>query len=25
MYPLFAAEIIPYTSWLARMWYHRWI
>jgi dolichyl-phosphate-mannose-protein mannosyltransferase len=25
MYPLFAAKIIPYTSWLARMWYHRWI
>ncbi|HEX6857492.1 MAG TPA: phospholipid carrier-dependent glycosyltransferase [Streptosporangiaceae bacterium] len=25
MYPLFAAKIIPYTSWLARMWYHHWI
>ena len=25
MYPVFAAKIIPYTSWLARMWYHRWI
>ena len=25
MYPLFAAKIIPYSSWLARMWYHRWI
>ena len=25
MYPLFAAKIIPYTSWLASMWYHGWI
>jgi dolichyl-phosphate-mannose-protein mannosyltransferase len=25
MYPVLAAKVIPYTSWLARMWYHGWI
>jgi dolichyl-phosphate-mannose-protein mannosyltransferase len=25
LYPVFAAKIIPYTSWLSRMWYHGWI
>jgi dolichyl-phosphate-mannose--protein O-mannosyl transferase len=25
LYPILAGEIIPYTSWLSRMWYHGWI
>jgi dolichyl-phosphate-mannose-protein mannosyltransferase len=25
LYPILAAKVIPYTSWLARMWYHGWI
>ncbi|HEY7146070.1 MAG TPA: phospholipid carrier-dependent glycosyltransferase, partial [Streptosporangiaceae bacterium] len=25
MYPVLAAKVLPYTSWLARMWYHGWI
>jgi dolichyl-phosphate-mannose-protein mannosyltransferase len=25
MYPLLAAQVVPYTSWLSRMWYHGWI
>jgi dolichyl-phosphate-mannose-protein mannosyltransferase len=25
MYPVLAAKIVPYSSWLARMWYHGWI
>ena len=25
LYPVLAAQIVPYTSWLARMWYHGWI
>ena len=25
LYPVFTAEIIPYGSWLNRMWFHRWI
>jgi dolichyl-phosphate-mannose-protein mannosyltransferase len=25
LYPVLAAKIIPYSSWLARMWYHGWI
>jgi len=25
LYPVFTAEIIPYSSWLNRMWFHRWI
>jgi dolichyl-phosphate-mannose--protein O-mannosyl transferase len=25
LYPLLAAQIIPYSSWLTRMWYHGWI
>ncbi len=25
MYPVLAARVIPYTSWLSRMWYHGWI
>ncbi len=25
MYPVMAAQVVPYTSWLARMWYHGWI
>jgi dolichyl-phosphate-mannose-protein mannosyltransferase len=25
MYPVLTAEVIPYTSWFARMWYHGWI
>jgi dolichyl-phosphate-mannose--protein O-mannosyl transferase len=25
MYPVVAAQAVPYTSWLARMWYHGWI
>jgi dolichyl-phosphate-mannose-protein mannosyltransferase len=25
LYPVLAAKIIPYASWLSRMWYHGWI
>jgi dolichyl-phosphate-mannose-protein mannosyltransferase len=25
MYPVLAAQVIPYTSWFSRMWYHGWI
>jgi dolichyl-phosphate-mannose-protein mannosyltransferase len=25
MYPVLAAQAIPYTSWLSHMWYHGWI
>jgi dolichyl-phosphate-mannose-protein mannosyltransferase len=25
LYPILTAEIIPYSSWLSRMWFHRWI
>jgi dolichyl-phosphate-mannose--protein O-mannosyl transferase len=25
MYPVLAAKLVPYSSWLARMWYHGWI
>jgi len=25
LYPILAGSIIPYTSWLSRMWYHGWI
>jgi dolichyl-phosphate-mannose--protein O-mannosyl transferase len=25
MYPLLTAEVIPYSSWFARMWWHGWI
>jgi len=25
LYPVVAAQIIPYSQWLARMWYHGWI
>jgi len=25
LYPVLTAQAIPYTSWLARMWYHGWI
>jgi len=25
LYPVLTAEIIPYSSWLSRMWFHRWI
>jgi len=25
LYPILAAKIIPYTSWLSHMWYHGWI
>jgi dolichyl-phosphate-mannose-protein mannosyltransferase len=25
VYPVLAAQVVPYTSWLARMWYHGWI
>jgi dolichyl-phosphate-mannose--protein O-mannosyl transferase len=25
LYPVLAAKIIPYSDWLARMWYHGWI
>jgi dolichyl-phosphate-mannose-protein mannosyltransferase len=25
MYPVLAAKAVPYSSWLARMWYHGWI
>jgi len=25
MYPVLAAQVIPYASWFSRMWYHGWI
>ena len=25
LYPIFTAEVIPYASWLSRMWFPRWI
>jgi len=25
MYPVLAGQTIPYTSWLARMWFSGWI
>ena len=25
MYPVLAAQVVPYTTWLSRMWYHGWI
>jgi dolichyl-phosphate-mannose-protein mannosyltransferase len=25
LYPVLSAQVIPYTQWLARMWYHGWI
>ncbi len=25
MYPVTAAQIVPYTTWFSRMWYHGWI
>jgi dolichyl-phosphate-mannose--protein O-mannosyl transferase len=25
MYPVLTAQVIPYSSWFARMWYHGWI
>ena len=25
LYPALAAQVIPYSSWLSRMWYHGWI
>jgi len=25
LFPVFTAEIIPYASWLSKMWFHRWI
>ena len=25
LYPILAAKVIPYTSWLSHMWYHGWI
>ncbi|HYZ53094.1 MAG TPA: phospholipid carrier-dependent glycosyltransferase [Streptosporangiaceae bacterium] len=25
LYPILAAKVIPYASWLSRMWYHGWI
>jgi hypothetical protein len=25
MYPVLAAKVIPYSSWILRMWYHGWI
>jgi len=25
LYPVLTAQVIPYTSWLSRMWYHGWI
>jgi dolichyl-phosphate-mannose-protein mannosyltransferase len=25
LYPILAAKIIPYSSWLSRMWFHSWI
>ena len=25
LYPIIAAQVIPYTDWLSHMWYHGWI
>ncbi len=25
LYPILAAKVIPYSSWLSHMWYHGWI
>jgi hypothetical protein len=25
LYPILTAEVIPYSSWLSRMWFHSWI
>ena len=25
MYPVLAAQVVPYTTWFSRMWYHGWI
>jgi dolichyl-phosphate-mannose-protein mannosyltransferase len=25
LYPILAGKVIPYASWLSRMWYHGWI
>ncbi len=25
IYPILTAEVIPYSAWLSRMWFHRWI
>ena len=25
LYPVLAAQVIPYSQWLDRMWYHGWI
>jgi dolichyl-phosphate-mannose--protein O-mannosyl transferase len=25
LYPVIAGQVIPYTSWLARMWFSSWI
>jgi dolichyl-phosphate-mannose--protein O-mannosyl transferase len=25
LYPILAAKVIPYTSWLSRMWFRSWI
>jgi dolichyl-phosphate-mannose-protein mannosyltransferase len=25
IYPVLAAQVVPYTTWLSRMWYHGWI
>jgi dolichyl-phosphate-mannose-protein mannosyltransferase len=25
LYPVLTAEIIPYSAWMSRMWFHRWI
>ena len=25
LYPVLTAQVIPYSSWLSRMWFHRWI
>jgi dolichyl-phosphate-mannose-protein mannosyltransferase len=25
LYPILSAQVIPYSQWLARMWYHGWI
>jgi dolichyl-phosphate-mannose-protein mannosyltransferase len=25
IYPVLAAKVIPYSSWLSRMWLHSWI
>jgi len=25
LYPVLTAEVIPYASWLSRMWFRRWI